>query len=106
MFTPQGVIFTPFLLSKQQVHIETYVYYLWEHGVKAVLFHVIRVDSKSYIKVYNFLFWFQVADTFDYMMTYNETWFTVHGIPITCNVFGSVIGAVVILKEYFSEKNL
>jgi hypothetical protein len=98
--TPEGPIWSPFLFSPRQVHVETYVYYLWEHAVKIVLLHVIHVESVKHRRFFAFMFWFQVFDTLDYMATYNEVWVYVWGVPTSANTVGFLLGALFLLHDY------
>ncbi len=97
--TPQGGRIG-FLLSDHTVTAETYAYYLWEYAVKIVLFHVIHVESKTYVHFFRFMFWFQVADLADYILTYNDIWGYLGIFPISMNTVGAAIGGCFLLKEH------
>lgn len=85
------------------LHVEDYFYYLFEHLLLIMLFHVIHVDSKSYLSFYRYMFWFQVADAIDYMATYNSVWTYVGTIPVSMNTLGCFIGLVFLAITKFNK---
>lgn len=98
--TPRGETFQPYLFSDRISHKEDYWYYLWEHACKIVLFKVIWDDSKEYQNFFKAMFWFQIIDTADYLLTYNEVWFHVIALPISANTVGFTALAGILLNDY------
>ena len=101
--TSRGDKLTPFPFSDMAIHAETYVYYLCEHALLICLLHIIHVEAKSYQKFYQYIFWWQVFDTFDYLMTYNDIWFTVNAIPVSSNTAGFLFGALILSYESWKK---
>lgn len=102
--TSRGDIVTPFPFSSKTLHMENYVYFLWEHAVRIVLFHVIHVESRSYQTFFKFMFWWQVIDTIDYLLTYNDIWFNIYYIPASANTVGFFIGALILGFQLWKKK--
>jgi len=101
--TPRGptwdpIWFSDFFASQytnfdlHAIHVEDYFYYLFEHLLLILLFHIIHVDSKKYISFFQYMFWFQVADSIDFMATYNSVWLKIGVIPVSMNTLGCFIG--------------
>lgn len=99
LITPVGPVWTPFLFSSRQIYVETYTYYLFEHLLLIVIFHVIHVESTKYQMFFRYMFWFQVFDMLDYMATYNSVWIDI-GVPLSANTLGCLVGGLILAYEY------
>ncbi len=97
--TPRGPMWQPIFFSDQVLHVEDYFYYLFEHAMLIVLFHIIHVDSKKYQLFFRYMFWFQVADTIDFCATYNSVWMTIGTFPVSMNTLGCCIGILFLFKD-------
>lgn len=101
MFTPFGPKIQPFLLSDRQLYAETYAYYLWQHLVLILLFHVVQVEANKFIQFYRCMFWWQVMDMVDYLLTYNDVWLKIDGQPVlTMNILGAVVCGWFLAKDW------
>lgn len=99
IFTPKGIACSLFPFSDRVLHVESYAYYLWEHAIKIVFAHVVNVSATSYRLFFSAVFWYQVADAVDYLLTYNDVWFKIEWFPVSMNVVGcAVCGSILIFE--------
>lgn len=101
--TPRGPTWTPIWFSDKELHVEDYFYYLFEHLLLIVVFHIIHVDSKKYVSFFRYMFWFQVADAIDFMATYNSVWFKISVIPVSMNTLGCLTGFLFLLHNKLNK---
>jgi len=99
-----GVAYSFFYFSDVQLTIHTYVYFLCEHIGYILLSYIIYSESDKYeVPLFTF-FCLMVADTFDYMLSYNSTWVTIGSFPITMNTAIVVIfGMAILYEEYLND---
>lgn len=70
------------------------------------LYGIIANESVKYRLFFWSVFWFQVVDVIDYILTDNETWFKVGSIPITNNSVGAVILAGILFYDYGRSRRI
>lgn len=76
-----------FLFSDQKLTFQTWLYFLSEHLTVCLLAWLIKANVKGAIwPLIACYFWLEIADTVDYLLTYNSVWFHVASIPISMNV--------------------
>jgi hypothetical protein len=103
--TPRGLKMDLFMLADREIHLEDYCYYLWQHGIMVVLFHVIHVEAKNYKLFFQCAFWYQVIDLLDYILNYNSTWFNVGAFPISCNTVSAIALGIILIYESCKDRS-
>ncbi len=83
-----GKYFDFFLLSDQQLTVQTWLYFACEHVVIIILCYLIAQSQTKYYKVAIVYYWIQIIDFIDYLLTYNSVWFTVEHLPVSMNTLG------------------
>lgn len=104
LLIPSNDITIGFLLSERTVSVEYYIYSIFEKFVMIILAYIIANEAQEYRKAIWIFFWLMVADTFDYAIFYNEVWFYFQRVPISMNVFKSVIFGLVIIRELWNRQ--
>lgn len=89
-----------FLFSDVKLTGTQYIYFLCEKAVLIVLAFIIANEATEYRQAIWCFFWLFVLDLVDYLLCYNQVWFFYKSIPISMNVFKSVVFGIVILQEW------
>lgn len=96
-----------FLFSKMKLYPATYMYFIGEKVILILLGTVVVTQASEYrgaLKVFLLLL---IADLADFLLCYNEVWFTFDGFPVSMNVFKCLVFGLTILyvwmKKQFSE---
>jgi len=79
-----------FPFSNSECSFQEYVYYLCQHLMFVALFFVMakKIESNGVLFIYFFI---SLADTLDFMLTYNSRWGSFGGIPISFNTVQAVL---------------
>jgi len=99
-----GIVYSFFMFSDVQLTIHTYIYFLCEHIGYILLAYIIYSESDKYeVPLFTF-FCLMVADTLDYMLSYNSAWFKVSEFPVTMNTAIVIIfGMSILYEQYLSD---
>lgn len=99
-FSHGGKYYDFFLLSDQTLTIQTWAYFLCQHVVLLLLSYLIasEVRASSLQKIAAVYFWIQVADTVDYLLTYNSVWARIGNVPLSMNTLGIIVFVFVCLR--------
>lgn len=68
-----------------------YLYFLMEHIILIILCYIIYSESTTDRLPLLVFLWVQVADLADFVMTFNNPWLNLGGIPVSMNTLGMVI---------------
>lgn len=101
MFIPDTIApYDYFLLSDMKLHFGTYVYFICERLVLIILAYIIASEAVQYRSVVWVFFWLLVADLADFLIIYNEIWFTIGEFPVSMNICKVVIFGLIILRKW------
>ena len=92
------------LNTKAEITLQTWVYFLFEHATVLCLAYIVASEARQYKLSCKTFFWLQLADTLDYLLTYNTVWFHLGLMPISMNVVKVLIFGFVVFHEYNSQK--
>lgn len=101
---PEGPRFDPFLFSNRILHVETWCYHLWEHVTFVLMALVIKTEVRDYRLFFDGFFWFLCIDLADYILTYNEAWYTIGRVEITWNIIGPILLGLTIMYDSRNSK--
>jgi hypothetical protein len=86
-FVPKGVEKNYFLVGGEEMYFKTWAYYAFEHVSRMMfIYAIILLFPGAWI-----LFWVEFIDLIDYLICYNETWFTAFDHNFEYNDFKLII---------------
>lgn len=72
------------------ITFQTWIWFLTECLIKVVLTGLIWRDTTKYKKQVGWFLGFSIADTIDYLLTYNSVWFTLVGVAVSMNTVSAI----------------
>lgn len=94
-----------FLLNEKTITKQNYYYYLYEHVgaiIPAVIFYF---DNKRFRIAFLCYIFAEVGDMIDFACTYNEQWWSYHGIPVTYNIVKILIFSMGFVMAVINDAN-
>lgn len=90
-----------FIGSDSQILVVTYFYHCLEHirWIVVCLALATKTNRRGEEVEYAYLF-VVIGDFFDYLITFNDTWFSIWIVDITYNLFSTVYLSAVILWKH------
>jgi hypothetical protein len=74
-----------FPLVKWEIRLVDYLYFFMEHVITIIFAFIIYSESTEYKKPLLIFTWLMVADLFDFVLTFNNPWFSIAGMPVSMN---------------------
>lgn len=82
------------------IEIKDWFNYLGNQIVIVCLSLLLYTESMKYRFVFKSFLWLQIANIFDFIITFNTGWFMVNGFIVTFNVITCFVLTLIIIKEY------
>lgn len=92
-----------FLFSDTKLQPATYIYFWFEKIIVCILAYLLATEEKQYKFELQAFFWLMVADAVDYGLSYGGLWFRIGSIPVTMNIFKSLVFGLVILRAWSKQ---
>lgn len=78
-----------FPFSDMKLYFASHVYYIWERYAWMTFSYIVASEVRTKRPVFAVYFLLCIGDLIDYLLCYNEIWFT-YGMPVSYNVFTCV----------------
>jgi hypothetical protein len=94
-----------FVNSNQKLKADQYVYFLFEHitilAIVYMWFKECSIENRDYVTMF---LYFQIGDTLDYIINYNQPYAFIHDFPISFNTLSiALYGLFLIYKAWISH---
>lgn len=103
LLVPDNEVTVGFPFSSMVVSVEYYIYSMFEKFVLIILAYIIANESTEHNQAIWIFFWLMVADTVDYILTYNGIWLPIDKFPVSMNIIKATVFGIVILLELWKK---
>lgn len=88
-----------FIFSDMKLSGANFIYLVGERSVLVILAYILWTQEREYVDALSVFFWLMVADLIDFILSYNEIWFSIGSFPISMNIMKAFIFGGIIINE-------
>lgn len=89
-----------FLFSDMKLYPATYMYFIGEKVILIILGFVVVTEESEYREALKVFVYLLIADLVDFLLCYNEAWFTIGSFPVSMNVVKCIVFGLTILYTW------